>query len=105
MPKIFSAMRSAKWIASVFWVARQLPAWGLSLAMAGVASTAAAQDGDASESAAQSTPAGAAPAAPGQMVEVAPPSTTSTTTGSYGQTFMPAPGTNLESHLPSSAQS
>jgi hypothetical protein len=44
-----------------------------------------------------------APAAPGEMVEVEPPSTTSTTT--YVPGFLPAPGTNLERHLPSSSQS
>lgn len=73
--------------------------------MAGVSSIAAAQDGDASESAAQSAPNAAPAPAPGQMVEAAAPSASTTTTSAYGQTFLPAPGANLESHLPSSAQS
>jgi nucleoid-associated protein YgaU len=46
-------------------------------------------------------PAGAAPA--GQAVEAEPPTTT--TTSAYMPTFVPAPGTNLESHLGSSSQS
>ena len=62
-----------------------------------LAALAAAQsDGDGSE------PAPAPSAAPGEPVEVTEPSTT--TTSSYGTTFLPTPGTNLESHLPSSSQ-
>jgi hypothetical protein len=42
-------------------------------------------------------------AAPGEMVQVAPATTTTTT--QYLPAFLPAPGTNLDRHLPSSAQS
>lgn len=45
----------------------------------------------------------AVPAAAGEMVEVAPPTTTTSTT--YLPAFLPPPGTNLDRHLPSSAQS
>lgn len=45
----------------------------------------------------------APPPPQGQMVEAEPPTTT-TTTG-YMPNFVPAPGTNLDAHLPSSSQS
>jgi hypothetical protein len=78
---------------------RRTPAWALLMAFAAVASPSAAQsDGDASE---VPDPATAGPA--GEPVELEAPSTT--TTGAYMPSFVPAPGTNLDAHLPSSSQS
>jgi hypothetical protein len=74
------------------------------MAIVAAALPSAAQDD--SDSAAADPPAGAEPApaaAPGQMVEASPPTTTTTST--YMPNFVPAPGTNLEAHLPSSSQS
>ncbi len=60
----------------------------------------------ASEAAETGTTAPAPGPAPApQMVEAAPATTTTSTTTSYVPGFVPAPGTNLEGHLPSSAQS
>jgi hypothetical protein len=42
---------------------------------------------------------------PGGVLMPAEPATTTTTSSSYRQNFVPAPGTDLESHLPSSAKS
>ena len=75
----------------------RLRSWGLAMAVAFAASSGVAQDGDASE---VPDPAGPAPPAP---VEAEPPTTTTTST--YMPNFVPAPGTNLEAHLPSSSQS
>jgi hypothetical protein len=90
-------MRSADLIVPALWM-RRLPRWTLALAVSASAAPGVAQDGDSSE---VPDPAGAAPA--GQAVEAEPPTTT--TTSSYMPTFVPAPGTNLESHLGSSSQS
>jgi len=68
------------------------------MAIGVAASPGAAQDGDSSE---VPDPAAGVPA--GQPVELAPPTTT--TTSSYMPTFVPPPGTNLEAHLPSSSKS
>lgn len=94
MRKILSAMRSDKLMGCVAR-ARCLRIWGLGLAVTLHAGSVLAQSDEAPTE---------APAAPqGQMVEVAPPTTT--TTSNYVGGFLPAPGTNLEAHLPSSAQS
>jgi hypothetical protein len=80
---------------------RRVPGLSLAMAIIVAALPSAAQDGDASEAPA---PGAAAPAGgEGQPVEAAPPTTTTTST--YMPHFVPAPGTNLESHLPSSSQS
>lgn len=89
-------MRSAKFIATERegrWIA------GLSLvvALAIGASPATAQDEAGGDT------AGAEPAPAGPMVESTPPTTTTTT--AYGAAFVPAPGTDLEAHLPSSGRS
>ncbi|HTV19028.1 MAG TPA: LysM peptidoglycan-binding domain-containing protein [Polyangiaceae bacterium] len=76
----------------------RLTSWGLALAISLGASPGVAQDGDSSE---VPDPNAGVPAA--QPAE-APPTTTTTTTSSYIP-FVPAPGTNLESHLGSSSQS
>lgn len=94
MPKILTAMRSDKLMGRVTW-ARCLRICGLALAVTATAGQALAQ----SDEAPADTPA--APA--GQMVEAAPPTTT--TSSSYVPGFLPAPGTNLDAHLPSSAHS
>ena len=79
---------------------RCLPGWGLALSVIfAVAPGAAQSDGDSSEAA--PAPAEAAPA--GAPVEVSP-STTTTSSTPY-LPWVPAPGTNLDSHLPSSSQS
>lgn len=74
------------------------PAWPLALALVVTAASSAAQDGDASE-----VPDPSAGMPVGQTFELQPPTTTTSST--YMPTFVPAPGTNLESHLPSSSQS
>ena len=79
---------------------RRMPGWGLGMAIAAVASHGAAQtDGDASE-----VPVPEAAEAGPQGVPVQEPPTT-TTTSTYMPNFVPAPGTNLDAHLPSSSQS
>lgn len=94
MPKILSAMRSDKLMGRVTWT-RCLRSLSLGLAVALTAGPSLAQTDEA---------ASEAPAPPaGQMVESAPPTTTTSTT--YVPGFLPAPGTNLDAHLPSSAQS
>jgi hypothetical protein len=90
-------MRSADPIVLALWI-RRLPRWSLALAVSVVATPGVAQDGDSSE---VPDPSAAAPA--GQAVEAEAPTTT--TSSVYMPTFVPAPGTNLESHLPSSSQS
>src|SRR5688572_21769283 len=76
---------------------RRLPGWSLALLLAAVAPRAQAQ------SEAETNESGEpAPAPEGQAVQEPP--TTTTTTGSYIP-WVPAPGTNLDSHLPSSSQS
>jgi hypothetical protein len=70
---------------------------GSSLAMIlllGASSAFAQSDGEASPAPAPEAPAGA-------QVEVTEPATSTST---YATTFLPTPGTNLESHLPSSSQ-
>lgn len=57
----------------------------------------------ASEAAETGAPAPAGPVP--QVVEASPATTSTTTTTSYAPGWVPPPGTNLESHLPSSAQS
>ena len=74
-----------------------LPCSSLALVLLSGAPSALAQsDGDASE-----VPVPAPPSAAGEPVEVTEPSTTTST---YATSFLPTPGTNLESHLPSSSQ-
>ena len=73
---------------------RRVPGWGLAMAIASVAGSALAQSDGA-----DGMPAAGVPSEP---VEISEPSTT-TTTSTYTP-FLPAPGTNLESHLPSSSQ-
>jgi hypothetical protein len=90
-------MRSADLTVSALWM-RRVPRWGLALAISAAAAPGVAQDGDSSE---VPDPAAAGPA--GQPVEAEAPATTTSST--YMPTFVPAPGTNLESHLPSSSQS
>lgn len=90
-------MRSADPIVLALWI-RRLPRWSLALAVSVAATPGVAQDGDSSE---VPDPSAAAPA--GQAVEAEAPTTT--TSSVYMPTFVPAPGTNLESHLPSSSQS
>jgi LysM domain-containing protein len=81
---------------------RRVPGLALALAVASAALPSAAQeDGDSSEVPPASAPAPAP--GPGQGGEAAPPTTTTTST--YMPNFVPAPGTNLEAHLPSSSQS
>jgi hypothetical protein len=85
-------MRSAHSIVLPPW--RRVPGWGLGLALAVTSTQGAAQsDGDSSE---VPDPAAGVPA------EGAP---TTTTTSTYMPNFLPAPGTNLDAHLPSSSQS
>jgi hypothetical protein len=91
-------MPSAKLIASVAW-ARSLPGWGLGLAIALSAGPSFAQ----TDEEAGAVPEPVAPAAAGQPVQAAPATTTTST--SYQPSFLPAPGTNLDAHLPSSSQS
>jgi LysM domain-containing protein len=99
MRKVDPAMRSAKLKSSAAG-ARRLPAFGLGLAVALSAAVGFAQSDDEAGGGAPET---AAPAAQGQPVQVAPATTTTST--SYQPSFLPAPGTNLDAHLPSSAQS
>jgi LysM domain len=78
---------------------RRVPGWRLGLAISVIASHGAAQsDGDSSE--VSDLGAGAAPREPPVQ---GPPTTTTTST--YMPNFVPAPGTNLDAHLPSSSQS
>jgi hypothetical protein len=79
-------------------IRRRLPGWGLALVLVAVASPAVAQSGAEASESGEPAPA----PAEGQTVET--PATTTTTTGSYIP-WVPAPGTNLDSHLPSSSQS
>lgn len=93
-PTLFSFAAPASLAAPVF-VAAAVSCVAAAVSL--VATTAAAQsDGDGSEAAPQ------APQGAGEVVEVTEPSTTTTST--YGTTFLPTPGTNLEAHLPSSSQ-
>lgn len=78
-------------------IRRRLPGWGLALILVGVAPSAVAQSG------AEASEAGEAGPAPGGPASEAP-ATTTTSTGSYIP-WVPAPGTNLDAHLPSSSQS
>ncbi|HVZ37141.1 MAG TPA: LysM peptidoglycan-binding domain-containing protein [Polyangiaceae bacterium] len=77
---------------------RRAPSCALGLAIAFCAGIVGAQS---DEDTGAPAPAPAAPPA-GQMLEVAPPTTTTT---AYGTTFLPPPGANLEKHLESSAHS
>lgn len=69
--------------------------WALALALGAPGAAAQQSAGEAAET-------GGTAAQP-QAVEAAPATTTTTT--SYMPSFVPAPGTNLDAHLPSSAQS
>jgi LysM domain len=80
---------------------RRLPGWRLGLAIVVITTPGVAQsDGDASEAPDPGAGAGAVP--DGTPVQGPP---TTTTTSTYMPNFVPAPGTNLEAHLPSSSQS
>jgi hypothetical protein len=79
---------------------RRLPSWGLALASLLVSSAGLSQQ-SADEGGAE--PAGAPP--PAQPDSAAPPAAPAPAAGAYGPMFLPAPGSNLDSHLESSSQS
>jgi len=86
--------RAAKLIASASRV-RCRQSWRLALALTLVSSAAFPQDG-----AGDTAPAPASPDAP-----TAAPPAPAPGAGTYGPMFLPAPGANIDSHLPSSSQS
>jgi LysM domain-containing protein len=85
-------MPSAILIAYAPW-ARRLSGWGLGVAISLSSGPSQAQSDEGT------APVESAPA----PTEASPPTTTTST--SYQPNFVPAPGTNLEAHLPSSSQS
>ena len=79
---------------------RRFRSWSLALALALVSSAASPQTSD--EAGADTAAAPPAQESGAPQPPAAPPAPTG---GAYGSNFVPAPGTNLENHLPSSSQS